>query len=270
MRFFVTIVTAACATLAIAAQTQPPPVPVQPPDQTDRPIKVIITGAPGLPPKIAVPDFIALSGDPETTAAAKTIGQVLWDDLNFEREFYLIPRHLQNHSAAGIARPRAARSLARAGADAVIVGSVQKTGNGVAVQMKLVQVASGQAAMAKEYSGSIANPRLYAHTISDEVHQNQRALRGVARTKLAFTSDRAGESVKGPVGSRDISNIYISDYDGANQTRVTVSGRLTSRPHGRRMAGRWRTPATDGASRTSSFPIFMRGGCRIRQRARRQ
>jgi hypothetical protein len=30
--------------------------------------------------------------DAETGAIAKTIGQVLWDDLNFEREFAFIPR----------------------------------------------------------------------------------------------------------------------------------------------------------------------------------
>ena len=41
------------------------------------------------------------------------------------------------------------------------------------------------------------NPRFFAHTIADEIHQQQRALRGVARTKLAFTSDRDGERVKG-------------------------------------------------------------------------
>ena len=88
MRFPVTIAAAACATLAIAAQTtQPPPPPQQPGE-----VRVTITGPPGLPPKITVPDFIALSGDAETVAASKTVGQVLWDDLNFEREFYLIPR----------------------------------------------------------------------------------------------------------------------------------------------------------------------------------
>ena len=38
-------------------------------------------------------------------AAAKTIGQVLWDDLNFEREFYLIPRDTyRTHPAGGLAR----------------------------------------------------------------------------------------------------------------------------------------------------------------------
>ena len=52
----------------------------------------------------------------------------------------------------------------------------------------------------------------------------------MARTKLAFASDRDGERMKGPVAERDISNIYISDYDGANQMRVTVARSLDITP----------------------------------------
>jgi TolB protein len=52
----------------------------------------------------------------------------------------------------------------------------------------------------------------------------------VARTKLAFTSDRDGERIKGPVGDRGISNIYMSDYDGANERRVTVTKSLDITP----------------------------------------
>src|SRR6266700_2038274 len=37
-------------------------------------------------------ELFALSTDGETVAIAKTIGQVLWDDLNYEREFGFIPR----------------------------------------------------------------------------------------------------------------------------------------------------------------------------------
>src|SRR5687768_2531121 len=51
-----------------------------------------LTGEGGTPPRMAVPDLVALSSDRETQEAARTIGQVLWDDLNFEREFYMIPR----------------------------------------------------------------------------------------------------------------------------------------------------------------------------------
>src|SRR2546430_5081691 len=76
----------------------------------------------------------------------------------------------------------------------------------------------------------VERARLYAHTIADEIHQEQRGLRGVARTKLAFSSDRAGERFKGPVADRGIKDIYIADYDGANVKRVTVSTTLNVAP----------------------------------------
>ncbi len=189
MRPFIIATFAASAALALAAQDQPAP-----PARQSGEISLTINGAPGLPPKYAVPDFLALTSDPETVAAAKTIGQVLWDDLNFEREFYLIPRDTYRT----IAPPAALDQVPldqwkQLGADGLIVGSVRRTAAGVTVQVRLIDVATGRSAMAKEYSGSLKNPRLYAHTASDEIHQQQRALRGVARTKLAFTSDRDGE-----------------------------------------------------------------------------
>src|SRR5262249_21242145 len=77
------------------AQQPPQPPPSQqpaPPPQQPTEIERTISGEAGAPPRLAVPDFIALSSDAETVAVAKTIGQVLWDDLNFEREFAFIPR----------------------------------------------------------------------------------------------------------------------------------------------------------------------------------
>ena len=82
----------------------------------------------------------------------------------------------------------------------------------------------------KEYTGSAANPACYAHTISDEIHQSQRGLRGVARTKLTFDSDRDGERMTGTVENRGVKEIYIADYDGENQRRVTIERTLNITP----------------------------------------
>jgi TolB protein len=90
----------------------------------------------------------------------------------------------------------------------------------------LFNVKSRQSVFSREYTGSVANKRLYAHTISDEVHQQQRALRGVARTKLTFNSDRDGERMAGTVENRGVKEIYIADYDGENQRRVTTQRSL--------------------------------------------
>ena len=190
---------------------------------------VISSDSAGTPPRYAVPDFVALT--PDAADIAKTIGQVLWDDLNFEREFYMIPR--DTYGSVPQARtpeqvPFAAwREL---GADGVVFGTVQRTGNDLRIQVRLFSVRSRQSVFAKEYAGTANNPRLYAHTISDEIHDQQRGLKGVARTKLAFVSDRNGVALGGTVESRQVKEIYITDYDGANQRRVTVSRQLNITP----------------------------------------
>lgn len=200
---------------------QDPPATSQQP-QT---VEVRLIGNSGLPPKLAVPEFI---GD---AALGKTLSQVLWDDLDFEAEFYLIPRDTYRSIPQPSALDRVAlQAWKELGADGVIVGSVQQSGSNLVVQVKLIRVTTGESLFAKEYTGPARNPRFFAHTIADEIHQQQRGLRGVARTKVTFTSDRDGERIKGPEASRDIQNIYYADYDGANQTRITINKSLDITP----------------------------------------
>ena len=212
------------ALLRAAGQTGAPPAPQQP-----REIELSISGDPGAPPRFAVPEFVALS--PDAVELAKAMTQVLWDDLNFERELYLLPRdtYASIPSARSLDQvPVAAwREL---GADGLVFGTVQKTGASVRVEVRVLNLRSRQTVFSKEYGGSAGNPRLYAHTIADEVHQQQRALRGVARTKLTFSSDRNREKVAGGVENRDVKEIYISDYDGANVRRITVNRALNITP----------------------------------------
>jgi TolB protein len=190
---------------------------------------VISTDSPGTPPRYAVPDFVALT--PDAADIAKTLGQVLWDDLNFEREFYLIPR--DTYSSIPAARTPEQIPFDRwreLGADGIVFGTVQRTGNEVRVQVRLFSVKSRASVFAKEYSGSANNPRLYAHTASDEIHEQQRGLKGVARTKLAWVSDRDGVRLGDTIENRQVKEIYYGDYDGANARRVTVSRRLNLNP----------------------------------------
>ena len=244
------IVLPLAATIGVVfAQQPPPPTPPQPQQQSE--IEVRLTGDPGTPPRLAVPDFLALSSDKETQDMARTVAEVLWNDLNYEREFYMIPRDTARSipPAEDVNRPPFDR-WREIGADGVVIGSVAKAGNAVRVEMRLFQVASGRVAYSREYSGSAANARLYAHTISDEIHQSQRNLRGVARTKLAFVSDRNRERLVGTVEDRDVKEVYIADYDGANPRRITVGRHLnvapTWSPDGRAIAyTSWRTGFMD-------------------------
>ncbi|HZT77754.1 MAG TPA: hypothetical protein VFA27_13965 [Vicinamibacterales bacterium] len=233
----------ALALIAIPRADQPPPAapPQQPSD-----ISTTISGEAGAPPRLAVPDFIAVSKDAESVAIAKTIGQVLRDDLEFEREFSFIPKDVMATVPAATSMNDVPFDRWRElNADGVIVGTVEKTAGGVRVTMRLFNVRTRQSAYGREYNGS--NARLIAHTISDEVHKTQRALEGVARSKITFSSDRDGERMTGTVLERDVKEIYIADYDGENQKRVTVGRTLNITP-------RWSPDA-----RSIAYTSYRRG-----------
>ncbi len=234
-RIFLTLTAATLLLAGVGAQ--PPGGAAQQPSE----ISTTITSEAGAPARFAVPDFIALSNDAETVDAARTIGRVLYDDLTFEREFALIPR--DTYASIPPATSFASVPFDRwreLNADGVIVGTVQKNETGVRVEVRLFNVRNRQSAFSREYTGAVANKRLYAHTIADELHQQQRALRGVARTKLTFNSDRDGERIGGTVESRSVKEVYIADYDGENQRRVTTNRSLNINsvwsPDGRSLA----------------------------------
>ena len=207
--------------------------PVQPPPKQPTTIEIApLTGESGTPPRMAVPDLLALSSDRETQEAARTIAEVLWDDLNFEREFYMIPRDTYKTIPAASSIDTVPYDRWREiGADGVVIGSVQRSGNGIRVDLRLYDVRARQSGFGREYTGSAANPRLYAHTMADELHKSQLNLRGVARTKLAFVSDRNREPVAATVEKRDVKEVYIADYDGANQRRITINRNLNINPN---------------------------------------
>jgi hypothetical protein len=111
----------ALSAAALAAQA-----PQQPQD-----LATTITGGSGGLPRIALPAFLALSPDAETVAAAKTITDVLWDDLNYEHEFSFVERDVNSTipPARTVDDPPFDR-WREVNADGLIAGSVQKSGTG--------------------------------------------------------------------------------------------------------------------------------------------
>ena len=236
------------ASAAVLAQQPATPPPAQQPTS----VELRLTGDPGTPPRMAVPDLLALTPDRETQEAAKIISEVVGDDLNFEREFALIPRDTyKSIPAAGSIDAVPFDRWRELGADGVIIGTAQKTATGIRVEMRLYNVRARQSAYGREYTGSAANPRIYAHTMADELHDSQRSLRGVARTKLTFISDRNREAVLATVEKRDVKEVFIADYDGASQRRITINRTMNL------------TPSWSPDGRSIAYTSYRSGGADI-------
>jgi TolB protein len=228
IRRWATIVSVALALFVVVDAGVSRPL-AAPQAQQPSDIAAVISAGPGSLPKYAVPDFVGAT--PEAAEIGRTLGQVLWDDLDFEREFYLIPR--DTYKTIPVARTPADVPFAawrELGADGVIFGTVERSGDSLRVDVRLFSVRGQRAVFTQGYDGPASNPRRLAHTISDAIHMQQRNLRGVARTKLAFISDRNRERLIGTVENREVKEVWIADYDGANQRRVTVGRNLNLNP----------------------------------------
>ena len=220
-------IAAALLAAGIVAAQQPSQPPAPTPQQPSEILTRISDAGP--PPHYAVPDFIALT--PNAAPIAQMLGQVLWDDLNFEREFDMMPRDINKTVPVARTPEQIPFGAWREnGADAVFFGTVEQKGNDVLVQVRLFRVSTRMQVFGQEYTIAARSARKIAHEVSDTIHQQQRGVRGVARTKITFVSDRTRESVLGTVEKRNAREVYVADYDGANELRITNSRDLNVNP----------------------------------------
>ncbi len=203
---------AAWSARGVDAQEPPPP-------QTGD--RQIIIGGGGQ--RFAVPDCIPRAGDEASREACRTLTQVLRADLKFENLFPFVPESLMG--ALPPLNPDSPNfdDWRSVGANVLVVLRAQVTGGDLAVEAKAYSVDGRQVMLAKRYSGRADNPRVFAHQASDDIVALTQ-YRGVARTKIAFVSDR--DATK----ERRAKELYIMDYDGFNPRRVTVNQSLNILP----------------------------------------
>jgi TolB protein len=193
---------------------------------------------PGSHPRVGLPEFLLSGGDATTTAAARTVAEVLWNDLDFEREYYLIPRASAANVPVAPVESLPFDRWTELGADFVLTGTARASGTNLQIDLRLISVKGdtrGRQYFGMRYDCGVQTargPRDCAHQIADDFHKQNRNLDGVARTKLAFASDRDAGRVTGRPSQTagQGKEIYISDYDGANQTRFTVNRTINISP----------------------------------------
>jgi TolB protein len=201
----------------LAARQEPPQPPASPPT-------FVITG-PGAE-RLGVPDCVPRRGDEASRVACRTLTEVLRNDLKFEGLFRFVPESLMASLPALNVDSPDLIAWKGVGATVLVASRAEVTGGELSVEVRVHSVGSGQMMLSKRYSGRADNPRIFAHQASDEI-MALAGNRGVARTKIAFASDR--DSTSGARAKRT-KELYICDYDGFNPRRVTVNGSLNILP----------------------------------------
>jgi TolB protein len=173
--------------------------------------------------RFAVPDCIPRREDPTLRDACRTLTQVLRSDLRFEGLFQFVPESL--FAAVPPLNPESPNfeDWKSVGAKILVIMRADLVGGELVLEARVHFVDTGQAMLTKRYSGRADNPRTFAHQLSDDIMALTQ-FRGVARTRLAFASDR--DSTK----ERRTKELYIVDYDGFNPRRVTVNNSLNILP----------------------------------------
>jgi len=175
-------------------------------------------------PRIAVSDFVAKSDDAKSHSALFT--NVVRDDLAFSGVVELASPSFYPQTVPS--QPSELRMLdwsqGPVHANFLAFGNLSETSAEVAVFAWLFDVvnASSQAIVGKVYRGNPtdAQVRIFAHQFADEIiRQLSGGLPAISSTQIAF--------VRGNPGSKEI---WVMDYDGANQHKLTSLGSVALTP----------------------------------------
>ncbi len=152
-------------------------------------------------------------------AAARQMEETLRRDLEHAGIFrFLAPEELAVLSFTGDAT-HDNEQYRSVGAEMLLSSEVKSEGERIVLEGRLIYLANGEAIVGKRYRGTYDLARRIAHTFSDEIVLFLTSKRGVALTSIAFYSDRDGEK-----------EIYLMDYDGYDQRRITGHRSISMSP----------------------------------------
>lgn len=174
--------------------------------------EVVLTIREGVPAiSLALPPFIYDSSSPQAKQAAETIYQVLSDDLRFSRVFQLVPKEHLNYIRPLNPKEIFFKDWESIQARILLVGEIGLSENRMTFEVRIYDVKSERMILGKRYQPEPELFRLVAHRVADELMKLY-GEKPYFTTKIVFVSNRDGND-----------ELYMMDYDGANQTRLTFN-----------------------------------------------
>jgi TolB protein len=162
---------------------------------------------------VALPNFLVRSASSAAQAAAQEIQQALGDDLKYSRVFQLLPKTYYEYVGRLTTTDKINfKDWDSIQAKLLVTGEIKEDEGGRTVfEGKIYDVKSERFIMGKRYQAEKSGLRLIAHKMADELMKLY-GEKPVFSTRIAFVSNRDGND-----------EIYITDYDGANPTRITFN-----------------------------------------------
>ena len=167
-------------------------------------------GIPAIP--IAIPEFIVNSSSPETSSAAANLHQIIASDLKYSRVFQPLPKSYYDYIRPLNPRQIFFKDWESIQAKILFVGEVSSSkDNNILFEGKTYDVKSSRFIFGKRYQAEKSLLRLVAHKMSDEIMKIF-GEKTIFTSRIVFISNRDGND-----------ELYMMDYDGHNQTRLTFN-----------------------------------------------
>lgn len=174
--------------------------------------------------QLAIPPFITEGVGQQYRDAAEEITRIVRDDLLREGIFLLadelVYQQIGNHTERNIPFDQYANFKM----DAIALGKVQADPRGFRVEARLLSVQDKSSIFAKAYFANDDQVRLVAHKIAANILYHFTGQFGIYESKIIFASNR---ELSDPNYN---SEIWIMDWDGADQKRITYSASLKQFP----------------------------------------
>ena len=182
---------------------------------------VIEIGSPDFRPyPIAIPD-VRDAGGKASPAAEALISTLRWDFELAATFKVLDPKgYLADPAKEGLAAASIKfADWVNVGAEGLIKAGVTEGADGLKVDLRFYDVASGRQLVQKSYAGVAADARRFAHAFADEVVYFLTGTKGIFRTKIsAVRKTKTGRE------------LVVMDLDGQNRKYVTNNGSINLLP----------------------------------------
>lgn len=167
-------------------------------------------GIPAIP--LAIPKFIIQNSSQDTVEFSSELYEVISADLKYSQVFIFLSEESYSWIPPIDPQNIVFKDWKSIEAHILLVGEITKENDSTYVfEGKLFDVLSGNIIIGKRYIGKRSLLRKMAHNFADEV-MKVLGEQPIFNTKIAFTSKRDGNY-----------ELYMMDYDGHNQTRLTFS-----------------------------------------------